>query len=181
MPNSKKPSPAGRGGPPSAAAKTNRTAGGPRRAAPKGRPGVVRGPGGDANAPRPKSTRVNARPAAAPARTLEGGEFVQQDGSIVFIPSGWRRKAAVALTAHGLRWRYRDFTFPLITEKGHELEFTPDFLIYDDAPKVVRIIIVPGGGEDRTAKGKAGLFKAQYRSIAVEVWDARRLEEMGLL
>ncbi|HEX2865373.1 MAG TPA: hypothetical protein VHN99_12450 [Deinococcales bacterium] len=139
-----------------------------------GKPGA--GPAGAAPVqPKPKK----APP--APPRPLEPGEFVQQDGQIVFIPAGWRRRVAVALTDHGLRWRYRDFSFPITTEKGHEMDFTPDFLIYDEAPKVVRVIIVPGGGEDRAAKGKAGLFKAQYRSIAVEVWDAKRMEDLGLL
>jgi hypothetical protein len=87
---------------------------------------------------------------------------------------------AAELQKRRIRWRYRAFDFPITDRHGREVLWTPDFFIYDEAPKLVRVIAVKGTDAD-TLVDRARLFKQQYPGIAVEVWGREKLVELGLL
>ena len=147
--------------------------------------------------PRAKSQGARpARPSPRPARPAPSGEgqgaprpqlppkppetFTTFDGESVEVGGTWKRLVAAELTKRRIRWRYRAFEFPLLDRSGREVVWAPDFFIYDEAPKLVRVIAVKGTDSDALIE-RSRLFKKQYPGIAVEVWGREKLIELGLL
>ncbi|WP_412028470.1 hypothetical protein [Deinococcus yunweiensis] len=101
--------------------------------------------------------------------------FVDRDGeSLTFPDSNLKRVAARVLTEKRKAWRYRPFSFPLFTDKGHEQTFHFDFYVYDYEDSVIRLILVIPF-ESREVWDRVGRFKRQYPMYAYELWTPEKL------
>lgn len=112
---------------------------------------------------------------APPADTV----FVDRDGErLTFAESNLRRVAAQILTEKRKAWRYRPFSFPLFTDRGHEQNFHFDFYIYDAEDSVIRLILVIPF-ESREVWDKVGRFKRQYPMYHYELWTPEKLAQLS--
>ena len=126
-----------------------------------------------AKKPLPELRRVQLK---APAPDTE---FRDRDGNkLTFPDSNLRRVAAQILTEKRKAWRYRPFSFPLFTDKGHEQAFNFDFYIYDAEDSVIRLILVTPH-ESREVWDKVGRFKRQYPMYSYELWTPEKLEQLS--
>ncbi|MFC6590782.1 hypothetical protein ACFP81_01175 [Deinococcus lacus] len=108
----------------------------------------------------------------------ETAAFRDRDGeSHVFADSKLRRIAAQILTERGKQWRFRPFSFPLFTDKGHEQTLHFDFYIYDAEDTVIRLILVVPH-ESREVWDKVGRFKRQYPMYPYELWTPEKLAQL---
>lgn len=101
--------------------------------------------------------------------------FVDRDGQkLTFPDSNLKRVAAKILTTRNKAWRYRAFSFPLFTDRGHEQSFHFDFYIYDAEDSVIRLILVVPY-ESREVWDRVGRFKRQYPMYTYELWTPEKL------
>ncbi|WP_233554482.1 hypothetical protein [Deinococcus cavernae] len=126
-----------------------------------------------AKKPLPELKRVQLK---APAPDTE---FRDRDGvKMTFPDSNLRRVAAQILTEKRKAWRYRPFSFPLFTDKGHEQAFHFDFYVYDAEDSVIKLILVTPH-ESREVWDRVGRFKRQYPMYAYELWTPEKLEQLS--
>lgn len=105
--------------------------------------------------------------------------FTDMEGAKVTFPeSNLRRVAAQILTQKRKHWRYRPFSFPLFTDKGHEQSFYFDFYLYDVEGSVIRLILVVPH-ESREVWDKVGRFKRQYPMYTYELWTPEKLASLS--
>ncbi|GHF47642.1 hypothetical protein HNQ07_002756 [Deinococcus metalli] len=101
--------------------------------------------------------------------------FVDRDGErLTFADSALKRVAARVLSEKRKAWRYRPFSFPLFTDRGHEQTFHFDFYIYDAEDSVIRLILVVPF-ESREVWDRVGRFKRQYPMYTYELWTPEKL------
>ncbi|PTA66501.1 hypothetical protein [Deinococcus arcticus] len=101
--------------------------------------------------------------------------FVDRDGEGQTFPdSNLKRVAAQILSAKRKAWRYRPFSFPLFTDRGHEQSFHFDFYVYDAEDSVIRLILVVPF-ESREVWDRVGRFKRQYPMYPYELWTPEKL------
>ena len=106
-------------------------------------------------------------------------EFRDRDGNkLTFPDSNLRRVAAQILTEKRKAWRYRPFSFPLFTDKGHEQAFHFDFYVYDAEDSVIKLILVTPH-ESREVWDRVGRFKRQYPMYSYELWTPEKLEQLS--
>lgn len=112
---------------------------------------------------------------APPPATL----FVDRDGERVsFADSNLKRVAAQVLSEKRKAWRYRPFSFPLFTDRGHEQAFHFDFYVYDAEDSVIRLILVVPF-ESREVWDRVGRFKRQYPMYTYELWTPEKLAQLS--
>ncbi len=138
-----------------------------RKAPPKASREDKRSEGPQKRLPQLRQVQLTAPP--------ETAEFRDRDGvPHTFPDSKLRRAAAQVLSSGGKSWRYRPFSFPIFTDKGHEQTLNFDFYIYDAEDTVIRLILVMPR-ESREVWDKIGRFKRQYPMYAYELWTPQRL------
>lgn len=137
---------------------------------------------GEGRAAPPKMTRKKPLPELkrvqldAPAPDTK---FRDRDGEVHTFPdSNLRRVAAQILTEKRKAWRYRPFSFPLFTDKGHEQSFHFDFYIYDAEDSVIKLILVVPS-ESREVWDRVGRFKRQYPMYSYELWTPEKLHHLS--
>lgn len=105
--------------------------------------------------------------------------FTDRDGEkLTFPDSNLRRVAAQILTEKRKAWRYRPFSFPLFTDKGHEQTFHFDFYVYDAEDSVIKLILVIPT-ESREVWDRVGRFKRQYPMYDYELWTPEKLHQLS--
>lgn len=128
--------------------------------------------------PKPKKSLPELKRVSLNA--LPGGTvFIDRDGEkLTFPDSTLRRVAAQILSEKRKHWRYRPFSFPLFTDKGHEQSFHFDFYVYDAEDSVIRLILVVPS-ESREVWDKIGRFKRQYPMYHYELWTPEKLAQLS--
>ena len=137
------------------------TSGGPRKAPPK--------LGAKKALPELKRVQLDAPAPETVFRDLDGEK-------VSFPESNLRRVAARVLAERHKPWRFRPFSFPLFTDKGHEQSFHFDFYIYDPEGSVIRLILVVPH-ESREVWDRVGRFKRQYPMYTYELWTPEKLAQ----
>lgn len=132
---------------------------------------------GSGKAPQFKRTLPDLKKVQLPSVAPET-EFVDRDGEkLTFPDSNLKRLAAQILSTRARRWRYRPFTFPLFSDRGHEQSFSFDFYIYDAEDSVIRLILVVPH-ESREVWDKVGRFKRQFPMYRYELWTPEKLAQL---
>lgn len=117
--------------------------------------------------PQLRQVQLDAPPETATFRDRDGVNHTFPDSKL-------RRVAAQILSERDKHWRYRPFSFPIFTDKGHEQTLHFDFYIYDAEDTVIRLILVVPH-ESREVWDKIGRFKRQYPMYDYELWTPERL------
>ncbi len=92
------------------------------------------------------------------------------------MDSSWEVKVAEYLDNNNYNWKYSSEKYLLST--GQYLY--PDFFIYDDGGKLLKIVEVKGYFRLRNRE-KFELFLCEYPDLIVELWNKNKLKELNLI
>lgn len=89
----------------------------------------------------------------------------------IWLRSSWEKRVANYLFEHGIEWIYEPKTF----EMG-EITYTPDFYL----PKENKYIEVKGWMSPK-GKKKIETFRRWHPEICLEIWDTKKVTNLGIL
>lgn len=92
------------------------------------------------------------------------------------MDSSWETRTAEYFDKNKINWKY--------SVKGYRLSdgkyYYPDFFIYDETNKLIKLIEVKGYFREENRK-KFEKFKTEYPEIIIELWDSKVLKEKKIL